>query len=218
MIRSILSQIQAKIPSQRYFASCLSIKSEISPLLEPKIKKKIPKANKMPPRPKIDELSISEKFIKGGSGKGGQKINKTNSKVQLTHLPTGIVVTSQATRSRSQNRKIAREILAMKIENIEKGEDSRHNIVIARKQMLKQRAKKKTKAKYRKLEEAKEGAKATSMDGSDDTLIKVIEENGEKVYIFEEAEDDEFHDDDASETFHDKIEETTVVKDKSDTK
>jgi hypothetical protein len=132
---------------------------------------KIPKGNKMPSRPSISELDIMEKFIKGGSGKGGQKINKTNSKVQLTHIPTGLVVTSQATRSRDQNRKIAREILALKIEEMEKGAVSRQQLVIARKQMLKQRAKKKTKAKYKKL------AAATD------------EDNVEPVIILEEEDD-----------------------------
>ena len=132
---------------------------------------KIPKGNKMPSRPSILELDIMEKFIKGGSGKGGQKINKTNSKVQLTHIPTGLVVTSQATRSRDQNRKIAREILALKIEEMEKGAASRQQLVIARKQMLKQRAKKKTKAKYKKL------AAATD------------EDNVEPVIILEEEDD-----------------------------
>ena len=125
----------------------------------------------MPSRPSISELDIMEKFIKGGSGKGGQKINKTNSKVQLTHIPTGLVVTSQATRSRDQNRKIAREILALKIEEMEKGAVSRQQLVIARKQMLKQRAKKKTKAKYKKL------AAATD------------EDNVEPVIILEEEDD-----------------------------
>lgn len=46
---------------------------------------------------KIGELGISmadieEKFVRG-SGAGGQKINKTNSKVQMTHSPTGLQVT-----------------------------------------------------------------------------------------------------------------------------
>lgn len=127
--------------------------AKLTPLEElRKLNIRIPKANKLPSRPTIPESDISEKFIKGGTGKGGQKINKTNSKVQLTHIPTGIVVTSQATRSRDQNRKIAREILATKIEELEKGVLSRAQILIARKQMLKARAKKKTKAKYKKLE------------------------------------------------------------------
>ncbi|QPG75668.1 hypothetical protein FOA43_003026 [Brettanomyces nanus] len=109
----------------------------------------------MPPRPKVAESEIHEKFIKGGSGNGGQKINKTNSKVQLTHIPTGMVVTSQATRSRDQNRKIAREILAMKLDEIENGSHSRAQLLLARKQMVKRRAKRKTKAKYKKLDEKK---------------------------------------------------------------
>ncbi|GMG56161.1 unnamed protein product [Ambrosiozyma monospora] len=130
----------------------------------------------MPPRPKIQESDIKEKFIKGGTGKGGQKINKTNSKVQLTHIPTGIVVTSQATRSRAQNRNIAREILALKIEEMEKGSQSRAQIVIARKQMLKQRAKKKTKAKYKKLQEEIKN----EQEGSDDGLIIIEEDDNDE--------------------------------------
>ncbi|KAH3903267.1 uncharacterized protein SCODWIG_03268 [Saccharomycodes ludwigii] len=62
------------------------------------------------------EKDIEEKFMHGGRGPGGQKINKSNSKVQLRHIPTGIVVNCQETRSRDKNRKIARLKLAMEIE------------------------------------------------------------------------------------------------------
>ncbi|KAH0408375.1 hypothetical protein KCU90_g21991, partial [Aureobasidium melanogenum] len=65
----------------------------------------------LPPRPTILESDITEAFLKG-TGPGGQKINKTSSAVQLKHLPTGLVIKCQETRSRSQNRKIARRILA----------------------------------------------------------------------------------------------------------
>lgn len=37
------------------------------------------------------ERDLEEHFVRG-SGKGGQKTNKTNNCVSLTHLPTGIVV------------------------------------------------------------------------------------------------------------------------------
>ncbi|CAR28126.1 hypothetical protein ZYGR_0N06170 [Zygosaccharomyces rouxii] len=77
------------------------------------------KKHKLPPRPKFTpslESQCEEKFLHGGRGPGGQKINKCNSKVQLKHLPTGIVVECQQTRSRDQNRKIAREKLALEIE------------------------------------------------------------------------------------------------------
>lgn len=116
---------------------------------------KVPRANKMPPRPKIIEEEISEKFIKGGSGKGGQKINKTNSKVQLTHLPTGLVVTSQATRSREQNRKIARDIMALKLQDSANPETSRLRIVNEREKLVKDRKRRRSKAKYQLLEDGK---------------------------------------------------------------
>lgn len=159
--RSMLKQIRHSLRLLRFYSKDVEV--ETPKIMKPKtplqqlqeMNVKIPKANKMPSRPKIPESDIIEKFIKGGTGKGGQKINKTNSKVQLTHIPTGIVVTSQATRSREQNRDKAREILAMKIEEMEKGVMCRKQIVIARKQMLKKRAKKKTKSKYKKLEEEK---------------------------------------------------------------
>lgn len=51
-----------------------------------------------------------------GRGPGGQAINKTNSSVNLTHIPTGIVVQAQPTRSREENRRIARKILAERLE------------------------------------------------------------------------------------------------------
>ncbi|KAI9742003.1 MAG: hypothetical protein M1834_000392 [Cirrosporium novae-zelandiae] len=115
----------------------------------------IPLIKQMPPRPKIDESDITEAFLKG-SGPGGQKINKTSSAVQLKHLPTGIVIKSQATRSRTQNRKIARRILAEKVEQMEKGEESRVGVKTKVKQKRKASADKKKRRKYRALEEAKE--------------------------------------------------------------
>ena len=79
--------------------------------------------------------------------------NKTSSAAQLKHLPTGMVIKSQATRSRSQNRKIARRLLAEKLEVIEKGPESR----VAMKGEIKKKKKasksKKAKRKYRALGE-----------------------------------------------------------------
>lgn len=49
--------------------------------------------------------------------------------MQLKHLPTGIVVKSQATRSREQNRKHARELLAQKVDDLRNGEQSRSAVV-----------------------------------------------------------------------------------------
>ena len=63
----------------------------------------------------IPESDLIEKFVKG-RGPGGQAINKTNSSVSLIHIPTGIRIQSQPTRSREENRKIARKILGERLD------------------------------------------------------------------------------------------------------
>ena len=45
----------------------------------------------------IDVADLEYKMIKGG-GPGGQAVNKTNNCLQLTHLPTGIVIKEQSSR------------------------------------------------------------------------------------------------------------------------
>lgn len=52
---------------------------------------------------KVNLADIEESFVRG-SGKGGQKINKTASAVQLKHLPTGIMIKYQKHRERAMNR------------------------------------------------------------------------------------------------------------------
>jgi len=59
----------------------------------------------------IDEREIEESFVRS-SGPGGQNVNKVATKVTLRHIPTGVTVTVQDTRSQSQNRALARERLA----------------------------------------------------------------------------------------------------------
>jgi len=172
-------------------------------------------AKQMPPRPKIVEADIEENFLKG-SGPGGQKIvcgcsfpyytsttwskrrahltlppsqNKTASAVQLLHKPTGIVMKSQATRSRTQNRKIARQLLAEKLEVMEKGEDSRKRIKEGVASKKKRSKDKKARRKYRKLAEEKAGGGvggAVVEEGEEDD-----EEDGEDGDEDEEDEDEE---------------------------
>jgi protein subunit release factor B len=66
---------------------------------------------------------LEEKFILG-SGKGGQKVNKTSSCVYLKHIPTGIEIKCQQGRSRELNRYRARQDLCDKIEKKEFQEKS----------------------------------------------------------------------------------------------
>ncbi|OAR05703.1 hypothetical protein LLEC1_04430 [Akanthomyces lecanii] len=116
----------------------------------------------MPSRPKPPpDSDLEESYLKG-SGPGGQKINKTNSAVQIKHIPTGIVVKSQATRSRAQNRKHAREILAQRLDDLRNGEQSRAGIVGAVRKKRADSAAKKSRRKYKKLEEERTAATTTT--------------------------------------------------------
>lgn len=64
---------------------------------------------------KIKEDDLLEKFVLG-SGKGGQKVNKTSSCVYLKHIPTKLEIKCQKTRSRDLNRLYARRELCERIE------------------------------------------------------------------------------------------------------
>ena len=120
----------------------------------------------LPPRPKFQsfmEDEIEEKFLHGGRGAGGQKINKCNSKVQLKHVPTGIIVSCQETRSRDQNRKLARDKLALALERHKSGGTSSNWVPTVREAALNERARqqkrskeRKSRAKYDSVKTAKE--------------------------------------------------------------
>lgn len=57
---------------------------------------------------------LLEKYILG-QGSGGQKINKTSSCVYLKHIPSGIEIKCQQSRSREENRYLARKMLLDKL-------------------------------------------------------------------------------------------------------
>lgn len=92
-----------------------------------------------------------------GSGPGGQKINKTSVCVQLKHAPSGIIIKCQETRSREENRRIARRLLVRKLDVIQNGEDSWEGVRKWKEIRKKKSREKKSKRKYRRLEEEKEG-------------------------------------------------------------
>ncbi len=74
----------------------------------------------------ITENELLEKFVLG-SGKGGQKVNKTSTCVYLKYIPTGLEVKCQKTRSREYNRYLARVKLFYEIkkQRIEKNKQKK---------------------------------------------------------------------------------------------
>ena len=87
----------------------------------------------------IQESDLEERFVLG-SGKGGQKKNKTHSAVFLKHLPTGLSVKCDQERLREMNRFFARRSICDLIASTQ-GEKTKRDIQIAKIRKQKKRVK-----------------------------------------------------------------------------
>ena len=80
----------------------------MSPTKEKEIEQRLARLN-------IYEKDLEESFMRS-SGPGGQNVNKTSTCVRLRHVPSGLEVKCQISRSQSENRYLARRLLCEKYE------------------------------------------------------------------------------------------------------
>ncbi|KTD69086.1 MULTISPECIES: peptide chain release factor family protein [Legionella] len=99
----------------------------------------------------INETDFIEKFIIG-SGKGGQKLHKTASTVYLKHIPSGLEVKCQESRSREDNRYFARIRLCDKLHALLSDEQTKEQQKI---EQLKRQKKRRSRRAKQKILDAK---------------------------------------------------------------
>ncbi|MGB0863184.1 MAG: peptide chain release factor 1 [Saprospiraceae bacterium] len=91
------------------------------------------------PQLEMEDVNITKVDLKidtyRASGAGGQHVNKTESAVRITHLPTGLVSESQDGRSQTKNRETALQRLYVKIMDKQR-EDHNNKVASARKSLV----------------------------------------------------------------------------------
>lgn len=95
---------------------------------------------------RFQEADLIEKFILG-SGKGGQKLHKTASTVYLKHIPSGLEIKCQESRSREDNRYFARIRLCEKLHSLFSDEKTKEQQQIEKLKRQKKRRSRRTKQK-----------------------------------------------------------------------
>ena len=113
---------------------------------------------------RLDAADFEENFSRS-SGPGGQHVNKVSTAVLLRHVPTGVAVTVQDTRSQSMNRQLAWERLLDTIERARREERAARRAEIEKKR--RQNSKRPRGVKERILENKKRRSKVKKLRSKD---------------------------------------------------
>ncbi len=113
---------------------------------------------------RLDAADFEEKFARS-SGPGGQHVNKVSTAVQLRHVPTGVAVNVQDSRSQAMNRQLAWTRLLDAIEQQRREERAARRAEIEKKR--RQNSKRPRGVKERILEGKKRRAKIKKMRSKD---------------------------------------------------